>query len=311
MGADEDEEPTATERPTRPHGEVGDPEGSELLRRWGEIDGPETLHPSHNWSTLIAAAVVVVLVAAVVGVVVLAVPDDRPSTPPEDEATTLSDLGPGAPAPDEPTTDLTEPPAPADGLTVAERGVTVVADRFDASRREATFGAVVVNPNPGWTARGVQIGVELLDEAGNATRRDDAFIEIVLPDQRVAVAGLLFDAPAEPVVDVGLRIDVARWEETGPVAGGFTTADIVTAEADLTGLRTTFDLRSEFPAAVSDVRVTAVYRDDAGAVVAGADTVIGRLEPNVTTPAEIALPTPVPADRVAGTELYVTAGAPD
>lgn len=297
-------------QPTGTIGGVDDPEHHELLRRWDEEDHLETLHPRRNWSPVIAIVVVVALVAAVFLALDLASGDDAagPSATSESgDPEAPSVLEEPAPSLDELTADVTIPPGPEVGLAVTDKGVTIVEDRFDPARREGTFAAIIENPNPDWLAQGVQVDVQFIDETGAPVGGDNAFVELVLPGQRVAVASLFFDAPTVPVVDVAVSVDVARWEETSPIEGGFTTSEVVTEAAEFSGVKTTFLLRSSFDEPLTDVGVTAVYRNAFGVIVGGYDTFVDRLEPGVDTPAEIALLANIPIDQIAGTELFPTA----
>lgn len=252
------------------------------------------------------------LVALVVGLFALATrsgddsPGGRDRTAKGD---TPSVLDGEVPSLEELTTDITVPPGPEEGLTVVDRGVSIVADRFDPARREGTFAAVIDNPHPDWIAQGVQVNIELLNEAGAIIGTDNAFVELVLPMQRVAVASLIFNAPTETVTNVNVTLDVAGWRQATVTGATFTTQDVLTEPAEFSGVRTTFLLRSSFPEALTDVGVTAVYRNAAGQIVGGYDTFVDLLEPDTDTPVEIALLANVPITDIASTELYPYATA--
>jgi hypothetical protein len=290
-------------------GEVDDPSDSELLRRWEDEEHVETLHPRRNWTPLLVTALVVIVGALAALVVGSAIPDGDSAEAPADadEERAASVLEEEPPSLDELTSEVTIPPGPESGLSVVDKGVTVVEDRFDPARREGTFAAVIVNPHAGWIAQGVQVSVRLVDAAGATVRTEEAFVEVVLPQQEVAVASLFFDAPTVPVADLGVDLDVARWRETDAIEGGFTTGQVKTEEAEYSGVRTTFELRSSFDDELSDVGVTAVYRNGFGGIIGGADTFVDALEPGVPVPAEIALLANVPIEAVASTELYPSA----
>ena len=290
--------------------EAGEVDDADLVRRWSEEDHVEAIHPRRNWTPVVGFAVIAVLVALVAAAVAVAVPDDDTDVPADGGDRGERDpsvLEEDPPSLDELTSEVTVPPGPETGLSVADSGVTIVEDRFDPARREGTFAAVVANPHPDWMAQGVQVDVRFIGEGGDPVGGDNGFIDVVLPGQEVAVASLFFDAPTVPVVDVAVDLDVARWRETGPVDGAFTTSEVTTQAAEYSGVRTTFVLRSHFTDQLTDVGVTAVYRDASGAIIGGADTFVDLLEPDVATPAEIALLANIPVDAVASTELYTTA----
>lgn len=283
----------------------------DLLSRWAGEEHLEAFHPKRNWAPVVSIVGILALIALVAVLLGATAPgDDADRTAPddggraEDEPSVLDEE---APTLDDLTSEVTAPPGPETGLSTVDKGVSIVEDRFDPARREGTFAAVVVNPNTDWLAQGVQVDVQFIGQDGAPVATDNAFIELVLPDQRVAVAALFFDAPTVPVVDVAVSLDVARWQQVDEVEGGFTTGEVVTSEAEYSGVRTTFTLRSGFADALTDVGVTAVYRDEAGAIIGGADTFVDRLEPGTDTQLEIALLANIPIERVAATELYPAA----
>lgn len=295
--------------PFTEHG--ADPDAEALLDRWAEEERAEDVEPRRNWSPLIA--VVVVLAVAALGFVgaralITGSADGDTSTADALDATDgASVLDEDAPSLEDLTSDVTLPPGPDSGLQVADQGITVVPDRFDESRREGTFAVIVQNPHQDWLAQGVQVSVTFLDEAGQPLGADDGFVEVVLPGQSVAVASLFFDAPTVPVAGLDVQVEVARWRETGEVAGGFAITEVQTNEAEFSGVRTTFLIQSNFDEPLTDVGVTAVYRAADGRIIGGYDAFVERLDPGVPTPAEIDLLANVDPAQIASTELYPTA----
>jgi len=296
-----------------PFGDVAhDPETAALLDKWTEDAPGESSTPKRNWGPVVAAAVVLLVAALVVAgatALISGSADDTSVGPggSGDGEDVESVLEGDAPSLDELTSDVTLPPGPAEGLQVAAQGVSIVPDRFDAARREGTFAVVLANPHERWLAQGVQVTVTFVDEAGTAVGTDNGFVEVVLPGQQVAVAGLFFEAPTVPVARMDVALDVARWRETGPFEGAFAVTDVTTAEAEFSGVRTTFTITSGFDEPLADVGVTAVYRAADGRIIGGYDTFVERLDPGVPTPAEIDLLANVDPAEIASTELYPTA----
>lgn len=293
------------------HGAFDDPAESELLRRWADEDHIEAVSPRRNWTPLVVLVVLVALVA-LIAVAFRAVGGDDAETTGDGqrggEAEASSVLDEDIPSLEDLTADVTIPPGPAEGLSIADKGVAIVEDRFDPARREGTFAVVIENPHLDWLAQSVQVEVEFLDEQGVAVGGDTAFVEVVLPGQTVAVANHFFDAPAVPITDLAVTIDVARWRESEPFEGGFTTTDVVTEEAEFSGLRTTFVLRSTFDRPLTDVGVTVVYKGQYGQIVGGYDTFIDLVEPGVDVPVEIALLANLPVEQIISTDLYPSTG---
>jgi hypothetical protein len=296
--------------PLTEHG--GDPDAERLLDRWAEEERDESVEPKRNWSPLIAVVVVLAVAAlAFVGARALitgSADDDTASgglLETNDDGSSVLDSD--TPSLEDLTSDVTLPPGPDAGLQVADQGITIVPDRFDESRREGTFAVIVRNPHDDWLAQGVQVSATFLDENGEPLGADDGFVEVVLPGQSVAVASLFFDAPTVPVAGLDVQVEVARWRETGPVSGGFSITEVQTNEAEFSGVRTTFLIRSDFDEPLTDVGVTAVYRTADGRIIGGYDAFVERLDPGVATPAEIDLLANVDPAQIASTELYPTA----
>jgi hypothetical protein len=289
-----------------------DPEADRLMDRWADEERDESVEPGRNWTPVVALVVVLVVVGlGFLGARALisgSADDDTASggLPGRDDGG-ASVLDEDTPSLEDLTSDVTLPPGPDAGLQVVEQGITVVPDRFDESKREGTYAVVFKNPHDEWLAQGVQVTVSFLDEAGAPLGGDDGFVEVVLPGQSVAVAELFFDAPTVAVVGLDVQVEVARWRETGPISGIFSITEVQTAEAEFSGVRTTFQIQSNFEEPLTDVGVTAVYRGADGRIIGGYDAFVERLDPGVPTPAEIDLLANVDPAQIASTELYPTA----
>lgn len=259
-------------------------------------------------SVVATIVLVAVMAASFFGARALFAPGDGPAGD-----RTVEDAEAGGPstteAPDleEITADVTLPPGPEDGLAVVETGITIVEDRFDPVRREGTYALIIENPNDDQLAQAVQVDVDFVDSTGAVVGTDTAFVEVVLPGQRVAVASLLFDAPTEAVVGLDVTLDVARWRNITDVGGAFLISDVATVEADFSGVETTFVVQSSFDEDLRDVVVTAVYRRADGSIIGGADTFVEFLGSGAPTPAAVSLLANVSVEDVAATELYPAA----
>lgn len=292
-------------------GPTVDPDSVDILSQWAAEENVETESPDRNWTPFVVAIFTVLTLALVALAFRWVTSNDADEGPggtrgEDAEAPSVTDVDP--PTLEDLTSEVTVPPGPAEGLTVADKGVTIVEDRFDPERREGTFAVVITNPHAGFLAQGVQVDVEMLDDSGAPVGTDSAFLEIVLPGQTVAVGGLFFDAPTVPVADLSVTLDVARWRETDGVDAGFTVGEPLTEEAEFSGVRTTFTLRSDFEDALTDTAVTAVYRGPDGRIVGASDTFVELLEPGVDNDVEISLLANIPLDAIAITEIYPAPG---
>ena len=270
--------------------------------RWGNIDFPR---PPWTALALLAVGVLAVILAAAIGVPRLLDDEDAGGDRRAPDAGPIDPSQAEPPSLDELTSDVTLP-APEEGLDIADTGVTTVEDRFDDARREGTFAVVLANPHDDWLAQGVEVSVDLVAADGTVVDTRNGFIDVVLPGQRAAFAGLLLDLP-EAVDRLDVDVAVARWRQTGEIVGAFVTTDVVTEAAEFTGVVTTLMLRSTFAEALSDVGVTTVYRDADGAVLGGYETFVDRVDPDVDIPVEVKLLANIAAEDVATTDVHVTA----
>lgn len=300
--------------PDAPDASVPDPD-------WFEgFDHLSAEEPAQDRGWIVLAGVVAAVVVVVAVVARLlggggGGTDSGPDAPPEavfgGDVDTRSVLEEEPPSLDELTADITVPPGPEQGLLLADRGVTVVEDRFEPRRREITYAAVLDNDHPDWIAHGVQVTADFVDEGGAVVASDSAFLSIVLPDAEVAVAGLVFVDPgdgtrADEVVDVTVIVDVAYWEQVQPVEGGFTFTEVETGAADYSGVRTTFLIENRYDTTLRDVAVTAVYRDEEGRILGGYDTFLDRLRAGEQVEASVDLLVNIDPEDIATTELFAT-----
>ncbi len=162
----------ATLTPGGPSAETDD-----LLTRWadGDADGGVD-SPRINWSGLAGPLIVCAVIAAVVLGAIVVIDrsgDDADGTTGvrSEDAEAAELLAEDPPSLEDLTADVTIPPGPAEGLAVAETGVTIVEDRFDAAQREGTFAVVIQNPPDDWQAQGVQVRVVLVGTTGGGVFR--------------------------------------------------------------------------------------------------------------------------------------------
>lgn len=286
------------------------PAPPDILSQWADEDHVETVSPDRNWSPIVAGAFIVVALGLMVlgFVIVLSTDDAEPDQPAAGDAGAGALIEQDAPPVAEMTADVTVPADPREDLVVADQGFTIVTDPLEPQSRVGTFAVLVQNPNDDFSARGVQVDVTFVDDTGAELGHDNAFVEVILPDQTVAVAALIFDAPSAEVADLRVDVDVARWRGGDPVDGEMQISDVTTDDAEFSGVRTTFQLRSTFSEPLRDVGVAVVYRDEAGRIVGGSDTIIDVLAPDTATPGQIALLAGLGLDTIAATELYPRLG---
>ena len=195
---------------------------------------------------------------------------------------------------------------PAEGipLVVAEQGATSFPDPYQRRQRIGGYGVVLQNPNEGLLAAGVQVTTRVLDEAGNELLVDHALLNGIMPGQRMAVGRTIVEQIAPPA-RLDVRVNVAGW--LPPAATGTLAAqEAITTPEPFGGAVTRFAVQSGWPSDEEGVDVVAVYRDDAGRVLAVETTTIDLLPAGDIVVGQIRLLAPIPG--LAATEVLVGRG---
>lgn len=271
--------------------------------------------PSISWRRVALVGVIVVGLGITVARLLFAVgdedSDDARSTSPTDEAGhVVTDPSVLLPQIDDLIDGAELPAGPPGGLAIGDQGNTVVADRFDATKHEGTFAAIILNPHQGWQAESVEVRSDLVAEDGTVIDTSTALLDVVRPGQTVAVAGLIVDVGDRSSATLSSTVRVARWREVAAAAGAIEVADVETRAAPLTGITTTMTARSTFDQPAENIVVVAVYRRSDGSIIGGFDAVVDRIDPGQQVDVSIDLPTNIDAAEIASTEVYTT-GGPD
>ncbi len=181
-------------------------------------------------------------------------------------------------------------------LEILDQGFSAVAN--DATDT-ASWAAVVRNPNLGWAARVAELKIDFYDAGGAFIAGEEPILNL-LPGQTGAVAGQAFGAGSTATMQVVVP------EEADPFAPSDETGALGTAEVE-TGTRngecvTTGTLSSTFTATQTFIPLAAVYRNAAGAIVAGAGGAVDTVPARGMASFEIA--EGAPCDGVVETEVY-------
>ena len=202
-----------------------------------------------------------------------------------------------------PTT--TVPPLPGEDLGVVEQGVSSFPDPFDPPTTRGGYGVIVENPNADVMATGVRVVTRILDDAGTELLVDSAFLNAILPEQRMAVGRTLIE-PIEGPTRLEVSLEVSAWLEPASIDGRLTATDVVTEPEENGGSVTRFTVESTWPETEDGVDVTAVYRAEDGRILSAESTTLASVPIDDPVAGQIALLSPIP--DLATTEVFVGRG---
>ena len=160
---------------------------------------------------------------------------------------------------------------------------------FGQQRRQVAFGLLVENPNQGFSVEDTQYHVTIYAEDGTVLGTEGGYINVILPNQTLGVAGsvYLFEGMTASRVDVQLKAGTFKESDVLPVF----TAENVVYHAGEYSSKVTGQVVSPYASDITDVRVCAIAYDEAGRIVGGGLTYLDF----------------VPASGRAAVEVFVTA----
>ncbi|MGH9274832.1 MAG: hypothetical protein ACRDZU_09310 [Acidimicrobiales bacterium] len=203
------------------------------------------------------------------------------------------------------TTSTTEAPLTGQPLVVAEQGVSSFPDPFDLTTTLGGYGVVLQNPNLDVMATGVRVTTRILDPEGTELLVDNALLNAVMPNQRMALGRTLIEPIAEPTQLV-VTIEVTAWLKPAFPKGALTAEGVVTEPEENGGAVTRFTVRSTWPEPEDGVDVTAVYRAADGRILGAESTTLAAVPVRGSVPGQIRLLSPIP--DLATTEVFVGRG---
>jgi hypothetical protein len=179
-------------------------------------------------------------------------------------------------------------------MVLVDSGFTAVTGDTDF----ASYGIIFENPNPSrWVASSTSVNITFRDSGGQVVAAEDSFLALGLPDQRVALGTVAFDAGEAATMDVQYRV---TWEEVDFTTGAFTFTGVKTS-CDEFSCRTTATIASSFDEDQESVEVVAIYRDAGGDIIAGDFTYADFVPAGGSVGVEIST---FHSFQVATTELY-------
>ena len=180
------------------------------------------------------------------------VPDTAPDSVPDSAPITLPTV-PETVAP-------TSPPGLPYDLAITEQWFYVSGDNI------WDYGGIVENRGTQTATGFIEIEIDFYDAADRIIDTESAFVDTVIPGQRTPFVATLYEPAAPPTrMEVRLADDNYIDEAPGPV-GGFTFANITTADDGFT-----FDVLGEatstFTVDLEFVQLVAIWREADGTVI--------------------------------------------
>ncbi len=156
----------------------------------------------------------------------------------------------------------------AEQLTVAESGFAI---HSSYGTPQGSWAAIVGNPNSDLAAVYVSLVATFYDAAGAIIDVDRGSIVGVAPAGSTAFGTEgLYDPPID-AASMEVRAWASDWIEDPP-AGEITVTSSTTTANESSGLQVVGEVLSSFAATTENVEVTAIFRDEAGAIVGGTQT---------------------------------------
>ena len=167
-------------------------------------------------------------------------------------------------------------------IEVVESGFTVFPDDGGGF---ASYGAILHNPNAGWSLQRAQVHVDFLDANGAFIAGEEVAITI-LPGQTTAIAGQSSGAAGAATMTVQPPVDLTAFVPRQATDEAFTVTDLRT-ESIAGQWVTTGQVVSGFTTRQSFVQLVAIHRDAAGAILGGEGGGVEALEPGASAAFEI------------------------
>lgn len=275
-----------------------------------DTDGDFLDLPDRSLRPVVVAAVIAAGLAVTAARLLFAVTDEdeRPVGRPGSVAEYASDAAtrPAAVLPgiEELLAGVELPEGPRGGLVVADTGVTSVADRFSPQEATTTFAAVIDNPHPGWTARSVEVLVDVVATGGDIVHSARFLLPSVAAGHPVGVAGVAPEVSTAERVDVSMT--VALWSAEADPAPSVTASEPVTVRDPLGGVTSTVTVTNRSDVALRDVGVVVIHRRADDSLIGGLDAFVDTLGPGESVDVTVAVPVDIDPATIARSDVYVS-----
>ena len=248
--------------------------------------------PDKNKTPLIVGGVIAAVIALVLAFVVFGSGDDDDPVSAGDTTSTSTNAPEDkegepdpVPPPDSGFPEFVDP-ADADPMEVDETGFVLVPDEFDDGVTNASYGLVITNPNTGLAATSVEVTIGLFDDAGTAVETETSFVSGLLGGQSVGLGDFLRDVPGN-IVRIDVTAEASQLVRTGDLGGELTVSDTAITQEEFGGITVTSKVSSTFEERQENLPLYGVFRNEAGGLVGGTQSILAFVEGGGTSTAEL------------------------
>jgi hypothetical protein len=210
------------------------------------------------------------VVGLALAAMVSACSSDTSDTVARSTGTDQSDVVSGTSSPSstesEPTTDERT------DIEILEYGFAQLPDEQYSLGPKSSYAVTVQNPNPtAWVAQSVSLNIAFYDDGGTLIKSESPSISLILPGQTAAV-GTAVDLGG--IARMEVQAKVGRWEEIDSDPGEFTITGLNMQPQQYGGADINGVIQSSFSKDLDSIKVTVVFRDEAGQLAGGTFTYV-------------------------------------
>jgi hypothetical protein len=179
--------------------------------------------------------------------------------------------------------------------------VALVKQGFGQDDQELGFAMLMENPNAEFAIEGSQYHVTAYAEDGHVLATEEGYVNVLLPNQTLGVAGTIYLIEGTSVVRVDAQALAGDFVESDPLP--YFTAENVTYHPDEYVPKVTGQIVSPYNKDVTELRVAAIPYSEAGEIIGGGFTYLDFVPANGKAAVEVSITS---SGTPATTELYAT-----
>lgn len=160
---------------------------------------------------------------------------------------------------------------------------------------------LIKNPNGNFAVENSQYHVTVFTEDGHVLATEAGYVEVLLPNQILGVAGTMYLVEDIDVARIDTQILAGDFVESDPIP--YFTAESVTYQPDEYFPQVTGQIVSPYSKNITDLRVSAILYNEGGEIIGGGFTYLDFIPANGKAPVEVSVTT---GGAPAMAELYAT-----
>jgi hypothetical protein len=161
-------------------------------------------------------------------------------------------------------TQLTKPTAITE---IPKQKLNVLSTGFGQRARQVGYGFIVENPNPNQAVENSQYQLAVYDAAGTVVQTASGYLEVILPLQKLGVAGTAYLSEGVTAARVDVQLSAKNYVKSEALPGF--TAGRIGYQDDKNFPKVTAVITNPYTADVTDARVSVIAYDAGGKIVGG------------------------------------------